>query len=113
MREYLSDQLHRHGHRVVVSDSTKGLLAAIYDSADGFDVMISDLGLDGHDGFELVQELQTLQPNMRLIFLSGFSGIGIAMMKGASFDARIVTRPFHLRELPERINAILSADIAA
>lgn len=113
MREYLSEQLQRYGHRVTVTDCADGLMAAIHDSQSGFAMMIADLGLDGRDGFELVQELEKLAPDMRLIFLSGFSGIGIAQSESDYFNARIVTRPFHIRELPERIHDMLSAEVAA
>ena len=113
MRQYLAEQLQRHGHRVTITDCVDGMMAAINDNNDGFAILISDLGLSGKDGFELVQELEKLAPDMRLIFLSGFSGIGVSQSKGDHFDARIVTHPFHIRELPDKINYMLSDDEAA
>ncbi len=113
MRHYLSDQLQKYGHRVTITDCHEGMMAAINDNMD-FALLISDLGLDGRDDFNLVQELEKLAPNMRMIFMAGFSAIGVASSGEQDFfNARIITRPFHIRELPEQINAILSAEAAA
>lgn len=108
MRNYLADQLRRYGHRVTITDCHDGMIAAMNDNQE-FAMLVADFGMDGQDGFELVRDFQKSVPHMRIVFLSGFSAIGIARSANQHFNARIVTRPFHIRELPEQVNVILSA----
>ena len=112
MRHFLADQLRRHGHRVTVTDGHDGMIAALNDNHE-FALLIADLGLDNQDGFALVQSFSKYYPEMRLVFLSGFSAIGLAHSRAPGFTARMVTQPFHIRELPQQINFILSAEVEA
>lgn len=113
MRGYLAQQLRRYGHRVTVTDCHDGILAAVNDNGAHYAMLITDLGLDGRDGFALVKDLRHAMPDLRMVFMSGFSGIGLVYGPGRAFNARIITEPFHLRELPEQINIILSAEVVA
>jgi two-component system cell cycle response regulator CpdR len=112
MRHYLADQLQKYGHRVTITDCHDGMLAALNDNHE-FSLMIADFGMDGRDAFELVRDLQQTTPDMRIIFMAGFSAIGIAHASSDWYDARMVTVPFHIRDLPEQVNVMLSLEAAA
>jgi CheY-like chemotaxis protein len=71
---------------------------AILKSDDGIAVLLTDLGLPGMNGSELVQEALKLRPSLKVIVASGYSteSEGAETLKG---KAAFLTKPFDMAQL--------------
>src|SRR5215217_4551703 len=75
-RELLKTVLGRHGAEVMAADSTAGALAEITRAKP--DVIISDIGLAGQNGYDLIREIRSLDPeeggHIPAIALTAYAG---------------------------------------
>jgi CheY-like chemotaxis protein len=68
---------------------------AILKSDDGIAILLTDLGLPGMNGRELVEEALKLKPGLKVIIASGYSAEEGASLKGVSR----LTKPFDMGQL--------------
>lgn len=106
MRAYLTRVLERSGHRVTAVVSGADALARIERVA--FDLLLTDIVMPELDGITLAQRGAGLRPTMRIIFMTGFSGVTLEV--GA---AQTLSAPFHLRDLVRRVDRLFELGSAA
>jgi PAS domain S-box-containing protein len=95
-RGILSRLLTKCGHEVVTADSAQNALTIL----DGrqFDALISDIGLPGTSGYELMREVVRRRP-LKGIALSGLGmDEDVQRSKDAGFDYHL-TKPIHFQDL--------------
>jgi signal transduction histidine kinase/CheY-like chemotaxis protein len=103
--EFMGRYLMLCGHEIVAASTYGKALSA--GQQQGFDLMISDIGLPDGSGYELMHELQALSP-IKGIALSGYgmkSDIDRSLMAG--FSAHL-TKPCDLSVLNATIEKVLS-----
>lgn len=86
-RATLSDWLAQEGHEV--HEATDGLDAFELARWEAFDVVVTDLQMPHLDGLALLARLETLVPDVRVIFVSGTATMADAveaLREGRSFD---------------------------
>lgn len=69
IREILSEGLSAAGYRVTGAASVELAMEVV--SKDRPDLIITDLQMDGADGFDLIDELKTVAPDVPVILLTG------------------------------------------
>ena len=95
-RGVLSRLLNKCGHEVVAADSAQNALS-ILDGAK-FDALISDIGLPGTSGYELIHEAKRRQP-LKGIALSGLGmDEDLQRSRNAGFDYHL-TKPINFQDL--------------
>jgi two-component system, cell cycle response regulator CpdR len=115
MRVFLSKALTRAGHRVTAVDD--GLKALDEVVAGRFDLLIADIVMPSLDGFQLAAKAKSHQPALKVMFITGFAAVTLSSQGGAPLalreavgaDARILSKPFHLRDLVDEVEKILAA----
>lgn len=115
MRVFLSKALSRAGHRVTAVDD--GLKALDEVVASRFDLLIADIVMPSLDGFQLAAKAKSHQPGLKVMFITGFAAVTLSNRDGApralreavGTDARILSKPFHLRDLVDEVEKILAA----
>ena len=103
LRVFLSRALEQAGHEVVQADDGDGALPLI--EAGGIDLLLTDIVMPGIDGIELAQRARLLAPELRVMFITGFAAV-VMNRSDAPIDARIMSKPFHLRDLVREIAEI-------
>jgi two-component system cell cycle response regulator CpdR len=107
MRTFLSRALARAGHRVVeVGD---GMAALDRLKAGTFDLLLADVVMPGLDGVELARRAGEIRPAMKVMFITGFAAVALRARERQQAGARVLSKPFHLRELVQEVDAILAA----
>jgi two-component system cell cycle response regulator CpdR len=115
MRVFLAKALTRAGHKVTaVGDGLEALDQAL---AARFDLLIADIVMPSLDGFQLAAKAKSHQPDMRVMFITGFAAVTLSGQGGAprairevaGTDARVLSKPFHLRDLVDEVTKILAA----
>ncbi len=103
---FLIKSLKRAGHRVTFARD--GLEAYEKLFKEKFDLLLTDLAMPGMDGIDLVKKAREQLADLRVMFITGFSAVAIE----ADVDATdIISKPFHLKELIDRIDVLLKTDI--
>lgn len=105
IRQGIVDALEFQGYRVLsAADGESGFQTAR--EAD-YDLMLLDLALPGKPGFEILAEIRELRPTQPIIILTA-KGQENDRIKGLSLGADdYVVKPFSIRELMARIEAVL------
>lgn len=107
MRRFLTSALARAGHAV---DSVgDGLSAEDAVKGSHYDLLIADIVMPGIDGIELARRASALQPRLRVMFITGFAAVALKAREEAPRDARVLSKPFHLRELVAEVDRMLAA----
>jgi two-component system cell cycle response regulator CpdR len=108
LRGFLAKALGRAGHMVTSCRDGNEALAAL--EIRPFDLLLADIVMPGIDGIELAQRATEHLPKMKVLFITGFAAVALnAKRRGASRDAKILSKPFHLRDLVAEVDKILAA----
>jgi len=109
MRFYLSRALEQAGYAVDAVD--RGTAALPLLEAETYDLLLSDIVMPEMDGIELAQRCSELSPYTRIMFITGFAGVSL---KGNDArQGRVLSKPFHLRDLVAEIERVLTGDPAS
>lgn len=111
MRAFLVRAIERAGYEVVAVD--RGTAALPHIVAGGFDLLLTDIVMPEMDGIELAQRAATLAPNMRVMFITGFAAVALARSEGIAPGAKVLSKPFHLRDLVAEIDRAFQNPVPA
>src|SRR5262245_4214331 len=105
IRQGIVDALKFAGYETLqASDGNAGLSQAIRAT---FDLLLLDLILPGHSGFEILQEMRRTRPTLPIIILTA-RGEEADRVQGLRLGADdYVVKPFSVRELLARVEAVL------
>jgi PAS domain S-box-containing protein len=98
--------LERAGYRVLEADSPEVALESFRGSDAGVDLLLTDLVMPGMSGRELARELRELRPDLKILFMSGYSPETIG--ERSAEEPELLQKPFSSHELLERLRAALS-----
>ena len=106
MRALLARSLTRVGHEVCsVSDGFE----ALPHIKDGeFDLLVTDIVMPGMDGLELARRISVETPDTKVIFITGFAAVSLNNHESQKSDAKVLSKPFHLRTLIDEIDRVLA-----
>jgi two-component system, cell cycle response regulator CpdR len=111
MREYLVRALERAGYGVTAVDRGTAAMPLL-ESGNHYDLLLTDIVMPEMDGIELAQKASVLAPNMRVMFITGFSAV--TLKAGQTMpNARILSKPFHLRDLVLEVDRVFEVGSAS
>jgi two-component system cell cycle response regulator CpdR len=61
------------------------------------------------DGIELARRASEIDPDLKIMFITGFAAVALNPDSNAPRDAKILSKPFHLRELVREVDKLLQA----
>ena len=104
LREGLTDLLSAAGHEVVACEYGKE--AVTFGTGQVFDLVLLDLMLPDIDGVEVCRRLRRARPSLHILMLTarGSEDDKVAGLEAGADD--YLTKPFAVRELLARINAL-------
>ena len=104
LREGLTDLLSAAGHEVVSFEHGKDAIEA--GTEEAFDLVLLDLMLPDLDGVEVCRRLRRARPMLHILMLTarGSEDDKVAGLEAGADD--YLTKPFAVRELLARINAL-------
>ncbi|HUU25414.1 MAG TPA: response regulator, partial [Methyloceanibacter sp.] len=60
-------------------------------------------------GIELARKASELDPDLKIMFITGFAAVALNPDNNAPKDAKILSKPFHLRDLVDQVERMLAA----
>jgi two-component system, cell cycle response regulator CpdR len=110
MRGYLVRALERSGYAVIAHDRGTTALAEI-EAGGVFDLLLTDIVMPEMDGIELAQKAALVAPDMRVMFITGFSAVSLRAGQTLP-NAKVLSKPFHLRDLVLEVDRIFASPTA-
>jgi two-component system, OmpR family, response regulator len=105
LRELVTTALEFVGYEVHVAGNGFGALSTVGDVAP--ELIVLDVGMPGLDGLELCRRLRADGVTTPVIFLTARDGIDDTVSGFGVGGDDYLTKPFHLKELLARIEAVL------
>ena len=107
MRRFLVKALEKAGYKVLSFDHG----ASAYDRLreEPFSLLLTDIVMPEMDGIELARRATELDPDLKVMFITGFAAVALNPDSKAPKDAKVLSKPFHLRELVDEVNKLLAA----
>ena len=105
MRGFLERALTRAGHTVVALPDGAAAYARL--ETDPFDLLLTDIVMPEMDGIELARLASDLDPDLKIMFITGFAAVALNSDRGVARDARVLSKPFHLRDLVNEVERVL------
>jgi two-component system cell cycle response regulator CpdR len=107
MRRFLAAALEKAGHSVDSFGQGDTALECL--EADFFDLLLTDIVMPVMDGIELARRAAQLDPKLKIMFITGFAAVALNPNSDAPKSAKVLSKPFHLRELVDEVDRIMAA----
>ena len=107
MRNFLVKALQKAGHEV--TSFGEGLSAFEEIKNSNFDLLLTDIVMPEMDGIELARRATELDPDIKVMFITGFAAVALNPDNQAPKEAKILSKPFHLRDLVSEVQRLLAA----
>lgn len=107
MRRFLVKALQQAGFSVSSFDN--GLAAYDQLRVEPFELLLTDIVMPEMDGIELARRATELDPDIKVMFITGFAAVALNPDNQAPRQAKILSKPFHLRDLVSEVQRMLAA----
>ena len=107
LRRFLAAALIKAGHQVTdFGDGTEA-----YDCLRNirFDLLLTDIVMPGMDGIELAKRAAEMDSTLKIMFITGFAAVALHPSSQAPKQAKVLSKPFHLREIVQEIERMIAA----
>src|SRR4051812_50048089 len=96
MRRFLVKALQGAGFEVIAYDN--GLSAYQRLREEPFELLLTDIVMPEMDGIELARRASELDPDIKIMFITGFAAVALHSDPAAPKNAQGLPQPGHLRE---------------
>jgi two-component system cell cycle response regulator CpdR len=73
-----------------------------------FTLLLTDIVMPQMDGIELARRAAELDPEIKIMFITGFAAVTLNTNSRPPKDARVLSKPFHLKDLVREIDRLLA-----
>jgi len=107
MRRFLIRALSNAGYEVVSFDNGKSAYERLRE--EPFELLLTDIVMPEMDGIELARRATEIDPALKVMFITGFAAVALNAAEQAPKEAKILSKPFHLRDLVSEVDRLLAA----
>ena len=107
MRRFLVKALENAGYEV--TDYDNGMSAYRRLREEPFELLLTDIVMPEMDGIELARRATELDPDIKIMFITGFAAVALNPDSTAPKHAKVLSKPFHLRDLVNEVQKMLAA----
>jgi PAS domain S-box-containing protein len=107
LREVTATILSADGYRVVEVQNAEEALRIIASCPGEVDLLLTDVIMPEKSGAELLAEAKRLYPNLRAVFMSGYTGDMVARHGVLMDEATFLEKPFTKRALLAKVYSVL------
>jgi two-component system, cell cycle response regulator CpdR len=107
MRRFLVKALERAGYQVVDFDNGASAYERLRE--EPFSLLLTDIVMPEMDGIELARRATEIDPDLKVMFITGFAAVALNPESKAPRDATVLSKPFHLKDLVNEVEKLLNA----
>lgn len=107
MRAMTADLLKGGGYNVLEAADANGALQIAKEHRASIDLVLTDVVMPGMSGADLSAHLRSLQPRMKVLFMSGYPGDLLAHAGVPEAEKLVIQKPFTRKSLLTKIRSTL------
>ena len=107
MRGFLERALAKAGYDVKSFANGADALERLKE--EPFTLLLTDIVMPRMDGIELARRASELDPELKIMFITGFAAVTLNNESRTPNDARVLSKPFHLKDLVREVGKLLAA----
>lgn len=109
LRELTGALLERNGYRVLAAENGSRAIRLAETSPEPIDLLLTDVVMPGMSGKELADYLTAKRPDMRVLYMSGYTNDVIAHQGVLEHGIHFIEKPFAQDALMRKLREVLSA----
>ncbi|MDO9264159.1 MAG: response regulator, partial [Desulfosalsimonadaceae bacterium] len=102
--------LERLGYRVLAANSPGEAMGLAEQHAGGIDMLMTDVIMPEMNGRELAQRIHALYPEIRTLFMSGYTADVIAHHGVLEAGVNFIQKPFSMKDIGMKVREVLEKD---
>ena len=107
VRLFSARALRNKGYRVIEAKSAEAALETILKGNEKVDLVITDVVMPRMDGPGLVKEIRERIPEMKVIFISGYTEDAFRKRLDREGDIHFLPKPFSLKQLAGKVKEVM------
>ncbi|MBD3220149.1 PAS domain S-box protein, partial [bacterium] len=107
VRHLTRDILRAEGYQVITARDGYEALGLVRDQGVEPDILLTDVVMPGLNGRELFERLQGDRPDLRVLYMSGYTDDVIVHRGVLDYETQFIQKPFSRLGLLERVRAVL------
>ncbi len=111
VRKLVGAMLSREGYQVMVSDSGDAAIRTFTRFGRPVDLLLTDVVSPGMSGPVLADQLLDMQPDLRVLFMSGFDGTQVVQKYVLEKGFSLLIKPFTMDQLRQKVKETLAGGI--
>jgi two-component system cell cycle sensor histidine kinase/response regulator CckA len=104
--------LRNKGYTVLEARSGEAALELMGNTAEKIDLLITDVVMPKMDGPGLVREVRDTYPDMKVIFISGYTEDSFRQHLDSDANIHFLPKPFSLKQLATKVKEVISGEAA-
>ena len=105
VRTFVSRALTYRGfHVTAVDDGTRALEML---ESESFDLLVTDVVMPGLDGPGLIRRVRETHPDLKVIFISGYTEETFRQRLDADVEVHFLSKPFSLQQLAGKVKEVM------
>jgi two-component system, cell cycle sensor histidine kinase and response regulator CckA len=113
VRLFSARALRNKGYRVIEAKSGEAALELITAGKERIDLLITDVVMPRMDGPALVRRVREIHPDMKVIFISGYTEDAFRKRLDTDSEIHFLPKPFSLKQLAGKVKEVIVAEAVA
>jgi len=107
VRDFVVRALQKHGHTVFSAQGGREALKLLHESEVNPDLLLTDIVMPGMHGKMLSEKIRSLCPDIKVLYMSGYSGDIISSNGVLDEGVNLLEKPFSVQALVEKVEEML------
>jgi two-component system, cell cycle sensor histidine kinase and response regulator CckA len=107
VRTFGGRALRNKGYRVIEAKSGETALDLVRHASGRINLLITDVVMPQMDGPELIREVPRIDPDIKVIFISGYTEDAFRQRLGSDSDIHFLAKPFSLKQLAIKVKEVI------
>jgi CheY-like chemotaxis protein len=107
VRNLVLSGLQEYGYKILSARNRLEALQIAEEQTDKIDLLLTDVVMPGGSGGELANEISAKFPNIKILFMSGYTDESIVQHGMLSEGTNFIQKPFSIESLVEKIRTVL------
>jgi two-component system, cell cycle sensor histidine kinase and response regulator CckA len=108
VRLFSARALRNKGYTVIEAKSGDAALEVIHRATETIDLLITDVVMPGMDGPGLIGKVRKTHPDMKVIFISGYTEDSFRKRLDTDAELHFLPKPFSLKQLASKVKEVMS-----
>jgi len=111
VRLFSARALRNKGYKVIEAKSGEAALEVIHRATETIDLLITDVVMPRMDGPGLIREVRETHPDMKVIFISGYTEDSFRKRLDSDAEIHFLPKPFSLKQLASKVKEVMSEPV--